>query len=173
VKFDVRKKREKNQWVLQKCYSFCRDWTQKKFCHTAMADNATDWKVIIVAKSCVHRECVRWKAIFFHPEGMIGNKVHVENERRFQAILPDAHFIRVRPDSGSSRFCEAARGIKSRIWAKTLLPLLPIIPAITNLKKKCTENYSWLSCPLTSHILRDGVFEGLPPDGQFVRYEAR
>ena len=30
----------------------------KKFWHTAMADSATDWEIIIVTKSCVYRENV-------------------------------------------------------------------------------------------------------------------
>jgi len=41
------------------------------------------------------------------------------------------------------------------------------------LGKKTKKNYLWLSPPLTSQILRDGVFEGLPPDAQFVRFEVR
>jgi len=40
-------------------------------------------------------------------------------------------------------------------------------------EKKIYKNYPWLSPPLTSQILRDGVFEGLPPDAQFVRFEVR
>jgi len=37
---------------------FWRSWTWKKFWHAEMADGATDWEAIIVAKSCVYRENV-------------------------------------------------------------------------------------------------------------------
>ena len=51
--------------------------------------------------------------------------------------------------------------------------LLPLRKSLENSNKKRLQNYPWLSPHLTSQILRDGVFEGLPPDAQFVRSEAR
>jgi len=44
---------------------------------------------------------------------------------------------------------------------------------IHKLEKNKYRNNPWLSPPLTSQILRDGLFEGLPPDAQFVRSEVR
>jgi len=52
---------------------------------------------------------------------------------------------------------------------KEFLPLLPVYAtASINLAGK---NYPWLAPPPFN--LQDGVFEGLPPDAQFVRSEDR
>jgi len=40
-------------------------------------------------------------------------------------------------------------------------------------KEKKGKRLSVVKPPLTSQILQDGMNEGLPPDAQFVRFEAR
>jgi len=69
---------------------FRRGWTWKIFWHTAMADCAIDWKVIIFANRCVYREKVlaeKWCS-FVREVRLV--TVHVENEGCFQALPPDA-----------------------------------------------------------------------------------
>ena len=65
VKFDERKTMEKSR-VSKKCYSLAAVGLGKNS-GTAIADSATDWDVINVAKSCVYRENFWWKVIFFCP----------------------------------------------------------------------------------------------------------
>jgi len=83
-KFDVREKKRKISMGFTELLIFCRGWTWKKFWHTVMVDCATDWEVIIVAKSCVYRENVLNEKLFsFVPKVWLG-KVHEENEGHFR-----------------------------------------------------------------------------------------
>jgi len=53
---------------------------------------------------------------------------------------------------------------------KSDIIIMKSITVLINLKRKY-KNYPWLSPPLTSQILQDGVFEGLSPDARFVSFE--
>jgi len=64
VKFNMRKKRKtKNQCALEKCYSFAA---------VGLGKNYGTLRWLIRQNLRLSRKCVRWKAIFFGPEGMIG-----------------------------------------------------------------------------------------------------
>ena len=132
VKFNVRKKREekkkKNQWALEKCYSFAAIGRGKN--SGALCDG---W----FAKICVYREnkLGREKRLSLVLKVWLG-KVHQENEGCFQELPLGAHFVRVRLGwsirrlrgsltqparfQGSMRFCEAAYGQRSRIRTTNL-----------------------------------------------------
>jgi len=58
-----KKRKTKNQWALEKCYSFATVGLEKN-------SGALRW--LIRQNLRLSRKCVTWKAILFGPEGMIG-----------------------------------------------------------------------------------------------------
>jgi len=78
VRFNVRKRKKKNLWVLSENSFFWHGWTWKNFWPAAIGDSAMDWEVIIVASRCVYPENLLDEKWFCFPDGMI-EKLHVEN----------------------------------------------------------------------------------------------
>ena len=84
------------------------------------------------------RKCVRWKVIFFGPEGMIGKgalgkwrafsgatswrvlRRRVRLGWSIQRLLGSRVVTQPARFQGSTRFCEAAHGYWSRIWTMNL-----------------------------------------------------
>jgi len=67
---------------------------------------------------------------------------------------------------------EASFPLESDMANQLKVALLPLLSTAALIKLK-NKNYPWLSPSLTSRVSQDGVFEGLPPDAQFFRSEAR
>jgi len=129
VKFDVRKKKTKNQWALERCYSFAA---------VGLGKNAGALRWLIRQNLSLSKKCVLDEKRFSLVLKVWLGKVHQENEGCFQELPPDAYFIRVRLGwsiqrvrgsrgvtqsarfQGSTRFCEAAHGHWSRIWTTNL-----------------------------------------------------
>jgi len=86
---------------------FYRGFTWQKFWHTAMTGSATDWEKIIVAISCIYRENVTDENWYSFVLMVRSGKVHVENGGRFQALLPNACFVRV-------RLCRSIQRLRAR-----------------------------------------------------------
>ena len=125
VKLNVRKKK---QWASEKCYSFAAVGFGKK-------SGALRW---LRQNLRLSRKCVRWKAIFFGPEGMIGKgalgkwrafsgatswtvlRRRVRLGWSIQRLLGSRGVTQPARFQGSTRFCEAAHCHWSRLWTTNL-----------------------------------------------------
>ena len=133
------------------------------------------------------RKCVRWKAIFFGPKGMIGKDALGKRRFFFQELPPHAYFVRVRLGwsiqrlrgsrgvtqparfQGSTRFYEAAHGYWSRIWTMNLwvywiegyLKWPSFFPSYNEKRKNHVETWNKKESTLGSHVMLLTCYKGL------------
>jgi len=136
-------KKRTNEWVLQVGYSLAAVGLRKKIWHTAMADCAVNWEVI-VANRCVYRQNVcdekrylflswryDWERCMCKMKSVSrryllhlartssgGSGGTIQRLRRSRGVTQPIRF------RGSPRFREAAHGIRSRIRTMNLQPSL-------------------------------------------------